>query len=523
MVVIATVAGLLLALFLGTHVGDVKTFAIIAAVLVGVGILAALKTRVWVLIPVCWYLTGSINMLPLPFSVQELAVLSVAVMMMVFYALKRLRFQPRPNPIDFLVWLNMGYLLSVYIRNPVGVAAVGSEMVGGRPYLVVFVGFLAFLVLCRVLIPLKWAYRFPLFIAIPSILANAFAMVTYFFPGLVPIVLPFYSGVDYGGVIEGRMDSGAPHGPNRVMRATDAGLMILRLLCSYFRPLSCLIPSVPWRFVLCWVGLAMMLAGGFRNAVVATVAMFAISTLLRRKGRDLVTFTFFGIAFLVLLIVGQGNLFKLPGSAQRALSFLPADWDYDVVSDAEGSAEWRFHIWETVWKNNSFIKNKILGDGFGFSAYELRIQMSALTGGLGYIGGESGEAQMVTGAYHSGPLSAIRFVGVVGFLFYMILVTYLAYYAWKLVGKARETPLFPLAIFIAIPVIYKPFDYVFIFGGFDSSMPETLFYAGMLKLVTNSLATYRAEEKQRHAVAKLVMPEIAPGTRLEEVKPFAIR
>jgi hypothetical protein len=59
--------------------------------------------------------------------------------------------------------------------------------------------------------------------------------------------------------------------------------------------------------------------------------------------------------------------------------------------------------------------------------------------------------------------------------------------AWRLCRRAYGTQAFPLALFVGIPMIYEPFNFVFVFGGFDGSVSQTLFWAGLLNLTSNYL------------------------------------
>ena len=66
----ALLLGLLLALVVGNAVGssDMRLPAALVAVIPVAVIFAKLKTNVWVLLPIGWYLTGRLPWLPLPFS-----------------------------------------------------------------------------------------------------------------------------------------------------------------------------------------------------------------------------------------------------------------------------------------------------------------------------------------------------------------------------------------------------------------------------------------------------------------------
>ena len=81
----------------------------------------------------------------------------------------------------------------------------------------------------------------------------------------------------------------------------------------------------------------------------------------------------------------------------------------------------------------------------------------------------------LTGAFHSGPLSAIRYVGLCGLVLVYLLSIAAAVYSYKCVKECQGTPLFPVAIFFAIQLIWGPIHYTFVFGGYDAYLPDLLF------------------------------------------------
>jgi hypothetical protein len=71
----------------------------------------------------------------------------------------------------------------------------------------------------------------------------------------------------------------------------------------------------------------------------------------------------------------------------------------------------------------------------------------------------------------------------------------MALMAWRLCRQAHGTNAFPFTLFVCIPVIYEPFNYIFVFGGYDGSISQTLYWAGLLNMTSNYLAKTTAEHK----------------------------
>lgn len=493
--IVISLAGLAVTVLLGSMIGlDV---VLPVAALFGVGAILALvltlRERVWLLLPMFWYLPGSLGFLPLPFSVRELAVLLVFAVFLVFVALRIARTDSRLNFLDLCVLLNLGYLATVYLRNPVGVAAFGSSMVGGRPYFETVIAVLAYIVLTRVPLGPGLARVLPFLMAGPQIAVSLLSVLTHFLPQLGPVVAKIYSQIE--------VSSDATDMPGQANEVEDARVFGLEFgnraaslaLISYFPPLSLLNPTRCVRFVLFALVCVGFALAGFRSEIVGFAACFLLAAYFRNGLlKALQTMGFLAIAVAGPMGVQSAGV-HLPLTAQRALSFLPGDWDNEAKSAADESSEWRFSMWQIALNSNEFIKNKLLGDGFGFSGYELQIMTQAddSSGGNGFVGGDPQESFMIVGAFHSGPISAIRYVGWIGLALYLALLFATARYAWRLIKAAASTPFLPLALFIGLPAVFEPVRYIFIYGAFDTGFPETIFTCGMIRLGLEGLARWR--------------------------------
>src|ERR1700739_1762539 len=89
---IVVAGGIVCALLAGTLIADgsLLTVAAFGAAVVTT-IVLMLQDRIWILIPIFWYLPGRLGFLPLPFSVRDLAVLTAFGVFVVFLALRFIR------------------------------------------------------------------------------------------------------------------------------------------------------------------------------------------------------------------------------------------------------------------------------------------------------------------------------------------------------------------------------------------------------------------------------------------------
>jgi len=66
-------------------------------------------------------------------------------------------------------------------------------------------------------------------------------------------------------------------------------------------------------------------------------------------------------------------------------------------------------------------------------------------------------------------------------------------YGWRLVKRAKDTPYFPWALIACVPALWEPINYIFIFGGYDGSLPGSIMTLGIMKLISASLRDYQNE------------------------------
>jgi hypothetical protein len=482
----ALVLGLVLALVIGNAVGssDMRLVAgLIAAIPVAV-IFVKLKTNIWVLLPIGWYLTGRLPWLPVPFTVRDLCFMAVIFFFTLFFATRAFPWKRKTGTLDYLIYINLAYLAIVFVRNPVGVWAMQSSMVGGRPYFEIGLAFGAFMILSRVQITDFIARIFPLFFVVPAWCVGILDVIGRLSPQTGSVLNSIYSGVGTGGATAA-FQAEAELGTTRMNGLQNAGVSSVLAVCAKYNPITLISPLYPHRVMMLAITFGAIFLSGFRSALLFAFFAFLLSSILRGRFRDLWVTAAVALCGLILLISVQGNVLQLPLTMQRALSWLPGDWSQEAVTDAEGSTQWRLEMWQWAWNDNRILRDRVWGQGFGLSIDDMNLIASSLTaggGGASLLGGSDRENFMITGSFHSGPLSSIKYIGIVGLCLYYPLMCYMAVLAWRLCKRARGSRGFMLALFVSIPIIYEPFNFVIIFGGLDSNYSQLLFWAGLLNM-----------------------------------------
>ncbi len=517
------VLGLVLAMFVGAAIGtsDIKFIAAVLGLVPLVILLVSLKQMIWVLIPIGWFLNFRMGILPLPFSLRDLSILVPTGFFISFIALRIVPWRRERSLLDYLILINLAYLLSVFLRHPVGFSALGSSMVGGRPYLDIALATCAFLILSRAKPGPGLVRFFPLLSLVPLSLFAALDLLARFVPSTLPLVAMLNSSVASAGAVDATgMSQEMRLGETRAIALAEPGRLGIYALCSYYSPITLLLPIHPLRMAMFGLAMGAIFLSGFRGLLFQAVVMFFLGTLFRRNLRHLWIIGAGGLMFMIALVSTHGSFYTLPMTAQRALSWLPGDWDPQAKQDAEGSSEWRFEMWQWAWEDTRILRDKVWGQGFGLSADDMAIYASAAMAGgsvgaeQAFVGGSKQEWFLITGGFHSGPISAIRVVGAVGLSLFLVLLVYMAITAYRLCRAAYGRPYFGLALFVALPVIYEPFNYIFIFGGFDAALPTALFYSGLLNMVRNVASSYEEE------LRKKAQPSAAELSEHSGLRPF---
>lgn len=483
--------GLVFSWVAGNYVAE-ENYLPIAGVLGSLFVLTVifgLGKSIYLLIPVCWGLNGKITVLPLPFDVRQLVLIAASGLFIADLIFKR-RLQSRTfSMIDFWVVVNLLYLASVFFRNPVGVAAIGGgERVGGRPYLDVILGVFAYLILSRERVGVRYAMRLPKMILAVAGFGAFAGGVGMFLPGIGAKLSMFYSGFGPSGSVigdEGSVLGDVSIGEDRLIFLSYFGTSVCLYVVSMLNPFL-LFSFHHLKSLLCYIsGIVMVMLSGFRDALILVILMTGISVYLREKTTGFLKMVFVGGFILTITLAASYGGVHIPFTFQRTLSFLPGKWDENAVLSAKDSSEWRFKMWETVLTSDRYIRNKIFGDGFGLLRADFEIQASAIKGGGLAYGGDMAaqEAFMINGDFHSGPVSSIRFVGLVGLLLFLSLMFMTSRSAYLLIRKTWGTPFQTCALFIGIPLIFQPIFFLFVFGDYRQELVNQLYSVGVLKML----------------------------------------
>ena len=453
-----------------------------------------LGKRIWMLIPLMFYVNLTLYLPGRP-STLLLAQFLVVVfgLLMIFSGKLRAKFSM--TALEWCILLLVFSVLQVYARNPVGVSLFGASSVGGRPYILFGASLMTAIILGSIKVPysdLKKIFRLAVIGGVTNFILSALG---YF--------LPFFGQYIGTGTVESKysltaVDTGRA---GRLDFLVNLGPNIALWISSLMNPLRA-------AFKFLWLPLIMVAfasAGlsGYRNVIASTGLTFLVGIMYYGGIRSL--FMSAGIGAVVLAAVSVVNVSNpLPPNIQRAMSFLPGTWDQEFVDAAEESTEWRVEIWEEVLFTENWIKNKILGDGLGFTAEELAYQeeLKLLGSGMGLSGFDTHrESILVNGDYHSGPISAVRTVGYLGLVVMLVCMIMISIRAHRLIIRSQGRPWLPVVMIVCIPLIWYPVFFLFIFGSFGKDANLILMGYAMVRLLENNLPWNADGELQNNSIS----------------------
>lgn len=346
----AVVGGIVAALFLGRAVahGDYSRVAMVIAAIFGMLVVLGLGNRYWYVIPV----TLGLNLPTFQLGARNinLAEICIALCTAVFavrFALKREKldlFRARAVPI----YLFFAWVMLVWALHPVGLAGFGSNIGGGRFYATILLAMASFLIVSNQKVEekdIRWIF---ILLLSGAVLNLGRSFLEYAVLGRTL------------GVVQMDLDTEGTYTWHQALAGPTA--IIAMVMVSRFKPSEIISIAHPGRLLgilLCFIPI---LLSGKRAAVAAFLMYPLVSCVIRRQFQYVAVFGVLAVGGVSVLLLGQGTYFSLPFTAQRALSWLPAQWDSDLQGYRSGQDEFRKSLREIALEE---IKDDPwMGDGF---------------------------------------------------------------------------------------------------------------------------------------------------------------
>lgn len=482
-----------LALLLGQWSATDPVMALsVSAAIVILAVILLMQRSIWLLIPLFDAFRFPLTLLPGGFALRDLVTMGVAVVMLLIWAVRRYEIRVRFGLLEGTLLIQYACLAQAFMRNPVGLLIFGSDTVGGRPYFEIAVTAVVYVVLSSQVVDLKKTALAAKMFLFGGVASAGLEIIGTLSPHLGYQISRIYQlgsaqGIRSALAVESGVTSTNQYGVGRREYLSYLVKPLFAWLLALSRPLELVNPKRPLIVIGFMIVMAAVLFSGFRSLLIWVGMMYIAASIIRRCKVDIVVAAFAGILLLSVLVAGNRQIFELPLPVQRALSFLPGNWDPIAKSDAEGSAQWRYDMWREVMTTDTYIENKYIGDGYGFSMDDLQFQARIQFGGGAVTPEMMQEHFMRSGDYHSGPIEAINRVGYLGLLLLTVSMIVFARYAVKMIRRAENTPYYTFAMFIGLPMVIYPFYFFLVIGDYQQAVGMMCFSGGMLRLIENSM------------------------------------
>jgi O-antigen ligase len=206
-------------------------------------------------------------------------------------------------------------------------------------------------------------------------------------------------------IISGASETG------RIGAFGNFGFVLILIVFSTVSLRSLLHPSNFGRLVLLGVGGLSVLYSGFRSMVLNSFLATLIAGIRDLKGRVVWLVVLLAL-FLAAISMINAAVIHLPRQIQRSLTFLPGEWDSEMLSDAADSNQFRKQVW-TTWTRQYFPEHPWLGRGFGFKSEwaQKSIHKADIYDSVQAV---------AAGSIHNGFFASLDSMGIVGTLLFVI-------------------------------------------------------------------------------------------------------
>ena len=485
--------------------------------LVGVGLLLlfvyGLGDRCWMIIPFCLSIEGNLNFLPLNFSIQELTIMAVFIYV-IFRNVFGINFGWKIGPA--LLWVPLaGVTIVVFYHwissGDIGIKLLGGSGWGGRKYFKVLITALSIPLLASFpSIRIQDLQKVPLLYFLGTFVDIVPDILTTFIPVSAPFIYQVYSGVnlsEYGDSLKGNFVG--EKGITRFGALSKLGSALgLASLC-YFPARTWLQPNRLWVLPTILIGGLLCAISGFRNTIFRYTVSLMSGLFAMMRFKAFLLLPLLAAAGLAIAFT-QGSIFNYPLQIQRALSFLPGDWDVKAASEAKGSSEWRDQI-KTLFFKEFFQKAPLIGQGYHYSA-DLAKQETDIYLAIAQRRKEAGDEFAEARRFiemrqpHEGPVHILLVTGSVGAFFFIAYCLGLLTYSFGSVIRTPTRGVTPIQIWAVASLTPQVLGFIFVFGDLTNFL---------IQVCPVSMLLYRFERLKAAAIANPTVPLQSSGLNYE--------
>ncbi len=358
-------------------------------------------------------------------------------------------------------------LMTAKFRGGFGVRAFGSDVYGGKKYVLLLAGILSYFALTARRIPPE---RAGLYLALFFLggLAHCVEDLFSITPSWAHFIFWFFPP-SLNSFNEFKL------GETRLGGFGMAGLMVWSLLMARYGIRGIFLSGKIWRPLVFFLSFSLIFLGGFRFLLFLGAAIFIVQFFAEglHRTRMLPVFAWVGITAMVALIPLAS---KLPFTVQRTLAVLPLDLDPEARQAAQDTVDWRVNMWKALMPQVS--QHLLLGKGLAISPEEYNEMMGTALGSETAGFDPSQDPMALSYDYHNGPLSVLIPFGIWGgiavlwFLASGLRVTYCNF-------QYGDASLQTANTFLFVAFLVYTIQFLFLGGGLSNDISRFAGFVGL--------------------------------------------
>ena len=157
---------------------------------------------------------------------------------------------------------------------------------------------------------------------------------------------------------------------------------------------------------------------------------------------------------------------------QRALAFLPGDWDFKAINETEGSSKWRKKIDELFYREY-FGQAPVLGQGYHFDPNLAKTDTDiylAVVQARSNVGDEYADVRRFIEQRmpHEGPVHILLVTGLVGMVFFVGYCAALLLFSFSSVLRTPPREVTPIQIWSVALLLPNVLGFFIVFGEYTA-------------------------------------------------------
>jgi hypothetical protein len=323
-IIVTVIVALVAAGIFGVAAGEGDFYFVYLGIFIAafIALVLALGDKYWLIIPFAF--TSQLPAIPIKgrmLEFPEITAVLCSVVFLVRYAFRRQSFSFfRKQHVPFLLYV--AWVLLIFALNPVGLSDAGSSLGGARFYAKILLALAAFIIVANQEVTesdCKWVI---ILLIVGGVLESIYQISVFFLP----------VGLDANMQLANDPDSF--YSWHQALSRVPS--LLICLAFARYRASELFSLRRMWAFVGLGICLLIIAMSG-KRAALASVPIFAIlAALTRREWGYVILWVAGAVIAAFIIVLGHGDLFRLPLTVQRAFSALPAQWDSELGDLAGG-------------------------------------------------------------------------------------------------------------------------------------------------------------------------------------------